>query len=331
MSGAQLSHLRSLAIGALAVLTTLVGPVVLRAAISHAQPPLTPRLMADSASFVADVTIPDGTAMNAGQNFVKTWRIRNSGSTTWSGYRLEFVGGAQMGASPSVSVPTTPPGATVDISVRMTAPAEVSIHRGRWRLLTPDRRELRVVTVVIRVYVATPSVGEPRFEGRTFTEWESDLTDHSPSVRTKAVQELSNFGPQAVPALIRTFRADPDENVRILALAASLDIRPLAVDTVRAILSAVADPSDTISTPALMAIFDAPPSSGFVSKDAVPALVDGLRDPNVKTRLTAIALLASLGPLARDAAPALRDLASLDPDPAVRDGASEVLTLIDAK
>jgi hypothetical protein len=135
---------------------------------------------------------------------VKTWQLRNSGTVTWSGYQLAFVEGVPMGAPPSVSVPTTPPGATVDISIAMTAPMEVGRHFGGWRLLTSDGRDLHGVTVVIRVYAATPPAGEPRYAGRTFTEWEADLNAHSPHVRTKAVQALGNFlrfgvGPRASP------------------------------------------------------------------------------------------------------------------------------------
>src|ERR1700704_1212338 len=45
----------------------------------------------DAATFVSDVTIADGTVMKPGQSFTKTWRISNSGSTTWKGYSLNFL------------------------------------------------------------------------------------------------------------------------------------------------------------------------------------------------------------------------------------------------
>src|SRR5438874_2470055 len=49
---------------------------------------------ADSASYVGQ-TIADGTAEPAGQNFTKTWTIKNSGTTTWnSGYSLQYVSGS---------------------------------------------------------------------------------------------------------------------------------------------------------------------------------------------------------------------------------------------
>ena len=89
----------------------------------------------DLAIFISDVTIPDGTVLYPNQSVVKTWRMRNSGSSTWgSGYELAFVGGDQMGAPSAVSVPTTAPGSTADISVSMTAPSGSGNYQGNWRM-----------------------------------------------------------------------------------------------------------------------------------------------------------------------------------------------------
>lgn len=92
----------------------------------------------NNASFVRDVTIPDGTIMAPGQTFTKTWEIRNSGSTTWKGYHLAFVDGDQMGAPSSVEVPETAPGVTVAITIPMTAPIEAGPHQGNWDMRSND-------------------------------------------------------------------------------------------------------------------------------------------------------------------------------------------------
>src|SRR4030042_4480106 len=43
----------------------------------------------DRAQFVSDVSVPDNTEIGAGTTFVKTWKMRNNGSCTWtSGYAL---------------------------------------------------------------------------------------------------------------------------------------------------------------------------------------------------------------------------------------------------
>ena len=93
----------------------------------------------DDAKFVADVTVPDGTMVQPGEEFVKTWRLRNTGTTTWTtDYRLVFDGGDLMGAPQYVALETAvPPNATVDISVPMTAPLSGGTKKGYWRMENP--------------------------------------------------------------------------------------------------------------------------------------------------------------------------------------------------
>ena len=90
----------------------------------------------DWAQFVADVTVPDGTVYGAGAAFSKTWRIRNIGSCTWTtGYSLVFVSGSQMGGAASTNLTTSvAPGATIDLTVAMTAPSSAGTYRGNWEL-----------------------------------------------------------------------------------------------------------------------------------------------------------------------------------------------------
>lgn len=80
----------------------------------------------DESTFVEDVTVPDGTIMQPGEPFTKTWRIRNTGTVPWHGRFLSRVGvgdGISMPKSPPrVPIPDTDPGETVDISVKMMAP-----------------------------------------------------------------------------------------------------------------------------------------------------------------------------------------------------------------
>lgn len=87
------------------------------------------------ASNQADVTVPDGTSVEGGEDFKKTWRIKNAGTCVWSaGYRLTFVGGDQMDGAESVSVPETSPGQSAEISVGLTAPDEEGVYKGRWQM-----------------------------------------------------------------------------------------------------------------------------------------------------------------------------------------------------
>jgi hypothetical protein len=106
-----------------------------------------------NSQYVADVTIPDGTVMSPGAAFVKTWRVRNSGTCDWeAGFQLIFVGGAQMGGPPSVSLPAVAAGTETDISVNLTAPATYGTHKGTWRIRSTDGTAFGTnLTVLIEV------------------------------------------------------------------------------------------------------------------------------------------------------------------------------------
>ena len=283
-------------------------------------PPGTSLDSRNAATFVSDVSIPDGTVMIPGQSFTKTWKFRNSGTTTWTDYNLTFVGGMQMSAPSSDWVTMTTPGATVDISVLMTAPTNVGSHRGHWQMHTVGGDFFgERVFVLIQVESLT-------YEGREFEDWEADLNADLPAVREKATGALSHFGPRATSALIKTFRSDPDESVRAMAFGALTEITPLSNDAIRVFLGAATDPSPTISYVARFFIQEALPSR--IGPETVPALVDAMGDANAMTREVAVKLLASLGPAANKAAPTLRELADHDPDPRVRQFATEALKKI---
>ena len=101
------------------------------------------------ASYVADVTVPDDTEFAPGEAFVKTWRVRNSGTCNWdSGFWLAFVGGDQMDGSEFVAVPATPTGSTVDVSVRLVAPAVPGTYRGQWKLQSTEGSLFGAICIV---------------------------------------------------------------------------------------------------------------------------------------------------------------------------------------
>lgn len=96
---------------------------------------LTPR-PCNQATFVTDVTIPDGTELPPNDIFIKTWRLKNVGTCSWTtSYALIFSSGDQMNG-PAVQQLTqvVNPGETVDISVELIAPTTPGTYRGYWRL-----------------------------------------------------------------------------------------------------------------------------------------------------------------------------------------------------
>ena len=98
--------------------------------------PSTPVSGCDKAQFVTDVTVPDGTVFAPGTAFTKTWRLKNIGTCTWNtSYTLVFHTGEQMSGPAAVNFPSTvAPGATVDLSVTLTAPNTGGTYRGYWML-----------------------------------------------------------------------------------------------------------------------------------------------------------------------------------------------------
>lgn len=132
------------------------------------QPPVS---ACDKAQFIADVTIPDGTLMNPGQVFDKTWRLKNIGTCTWTtAYKLVFVSGEQMGGPAEANLPTNvPPGSTVDLTVRLTAPSVGGTYRGYWQFKNANGVLFGIGTppvkpwwVEIRVAGPTPTPGPTR-------------------------------------------------------------------------------------------------------------------------------------------------------------------------
>lgn len=116
----------------------------------------------DDAKWSADVTIPDNTTMTTNAKFTKTWRILNSGTTTWTtDYKLIFIDTSKDGAFTGLLLGTTKevnlskevkPNETIDISVDMVAPTTTGTYISYWRMLNPQGQLFgESMTVVIVV------------------------------------------------------------------------------------------------------------------------------------------------------------------------------------
>jgi hypothetical protein len=88
------------------------------------------------ATFVKDVSIPDGTLLDPSDDFTKTWRLKNVGSCTWTtDYDLVFRSGDQMDGKNAIALTkSVKPGETVDLSVSLTAPDDSGEYTGYWAL-----------------------------------------------------------------------------------------------------------------------------------------------------------------------------------------------------
>ncbi len=132
----------------------------------------------DVALFVKDVTIPDGTVIAPNTTFKKTWRLRNIGTCTWSGYSLVFDKGEAM--NPSIDpIGTVAPGQEVDVSVTFTTPATNNTYRSYWRLRNSAGVLLPMVggsdgtSFYVEVKVATVSSGYDFYTRASAAAWSS--------------------------------------------------------------------------------------------------------------------------------------------------------------
>ncbi len=85
----------------------------------------------DRADLIADVTIPDNTVIPAGTKFVKTWRIRNVGTCTWTNkYTLTVYGKSSGTQADWVSLDeSVSPQQTIDLSIELPAPSIPGVAR----------------------------------------------------------------------------------------------------------------------------------------------------------------------------------------------------------
>jgi Ig-like domain-containing protein/cysteine-rich secretory family protein len=88
----------------------------------------------ESAVLVQDVTIPDGTNVEGGGAFTKTWQFQNTGSCSWIGYTIAFVSGDRMSAPGPTPVTQTAPNSTVNVSVDLVAPSNDGTYTGFFEL-----------------------------------------------------------------------------------------------------------------------------------------------------------------------------------------------------
>jgi len=133
-------------------------------------PSVIPSGCIDGMAYVADVTYDDknmtaAPQMKPGQSFVKTWRVKNTGSCTWvNGYQLVYAYGntseANMGGQPVPLTTPVAPGTTTDLSTSLTAPLAPGIYQGFWQMMN-DKGTPFGQTIWVGITVVDPSKPTP--------------------------------------------------------------------------------------------------------------------------------------------------------------------------
>lgn len=124
----------------------------------------------DNMAYVADVTYDDKNMtappqVTPGQSFVKTWRVKNTGTCTWvNGYQLSYAYGntsdAAMGGKPVPITSPIAPGATTDLSAALTAPRTPGTYQGFWQMVNDHGRPFGQ-TIWVGVTVVDPNKPTP--------------------------------------------------------------------------------------------------------------------------------------------------------------------------
>lgn len=86
-----------------------------------------------------DVNYPDNTIVSPGQEFTKTWKIKNIGSCTWGeGYSLIYSYGDKMSGVAQPLPGAIAPGQEVDVSVTFKAPDLPGTYFSFWTMANPQ-------------------------------------------------------------------------------------------------------------------------------------------------------------------------------------------------
>jgi uncharacterized protein YkwD len=118
----------------------------------------------DQVTFLADVTIPDGTFFDPGEPFTKVWQVRNTGTCEWdTGYALVFSEGDIMNGALTNPVPLASPGDTNEVSLELVAPARTGQQDGFWQFQNAagerfgSSSDLLWVQIIVKSFQSNPS------------------------------------------------------------------------------------------------------------------------------------------------------------------------------
>lgn len=121
------------------------------------------------AAYVKDMTIPDGTFLTPGETFVKTWKLQNTGSCTWTnGFPIVFVSGYDMDGSDTEIDQTVYANKKAEISISLTAPDDEGTYTGYWQM-SDEYGDLFGELVSVEIVVVEPTVTSTPTATLTYT------------------------------------------------------------------------------------------------------------------------------------------------------------------
>ncbi len=144
-----------------------------------------PVVLCNAATFIRDVTIPDGTILGRSTSFTKIWRLQNTGTCSWnSSYALVFTSGDGLGAPATMSIPgTVYPGDSIDLSVGMVSPGLDGHYLGYWELRSPAGTLFGIGAQATSPFWVDIIVSGPSYNAYDFAvnycqaDWQNNNTD----------------------------------------------------------------------------------------------------------------------------------------------------------
>jgi HEAT repeat protein len=130
----------------------------------------------------------------------------------------------------------------------------------------------------------------------------ADMLENDSTHREKAAEVLAAIGKAATPSLIKSVRLAEDCVVRCVAIEALGAIGTTATDAVPVLIERLRDEDFVVRMRAAQAL------GAIGAKEAVLALIESLRDEDIDVRAFAVEALGAIGPAAKDAAPTLVDM-----------------------
>jgi HEAT repeat protein len=169
----------------------------------------------------------------------------------------------------------------------------------------PGVRKQAVLSLQTLVSLQARTEQDPPAAKEALPGLEKALKDEDAPVRLAVVQALPRFGPGAAPLLLAALR-DEDGKVRAYA-AAALTAPAVKLDAKIALEPLVrqfkVEPEGFVRQSLLKTL-------GKLGDDAVPALTEALRDKDPAVQKAALTALVPIGPAAKSAFTAIKELAS---------------------
>jgi hypothetical protein len=96
---------------------------------------------------------PDNTEFTPGETFTVTWKLENTGTSTWTtNYYIQYFAGELIGSSEKIYLPyEVPQGTSVTISAEFVAPETTGEKQSIWQLFNADEEAFYEFYIVVNV------------------------------------------------------------------------------------------------------------------------------------------------------------------------------------